>query len=268
MKRSMSVLMSIAISLAIAACSTPAGAPASQSLLGPASSQPADPGGTATQPAGGATPSAVLSTSATNLPAPPEPPTSEPPTADLEYRVTYDWAVPSNQVTIPNAVHAPIAPAPALPLPYLVAVYVGDHPEANPKYQRTSFYFRGAFPEYNLQYVPSLTAEGSGATIPLEGNAVLQVGFVSAQAHDNTGASTVKATPKNPIGFQNLKSYGFAGDYEGYVTYGLGIQAAPESDQVLQIRASELKKPDGAGGFYYVVHVDVQNGCWFDLGDC
>jgi hypothetical protein len=260
MKRSMSVLISLAASLAVAACSVPAGTPASQSPLASASSQPAGPGGTSTQPADGATAGAVLPTSATNQPAPPEPPATEPTADALEYRVSYNWAVPSSQVTIPHAVHAPIAPAPALPLPSLVAVYVGDHPEANPKYQRISFYFRGAFPEYNLQYVPSLTAEGSGATITLEGNAVLQIGFVSAQAYDNTGASTVEATPKNPIGFQNLKSYGFAGDYEGYVTYGLGIHAAPDSDQVLQIRAGELKKPDGAGGYYYIVHVDIRNG--------
>jgi len=260
MQRSMSAVISLAVSLAVAACSVPAGAPASQSALGPARSQPSVPDATATHSANGPTASAVLPTSATIASARPEPATSEPTAEGIEYRVTYDWAVPWDQVTIPHAVQAPIAPAPALPLPYLVAVYAGDHQEATPKFQRISFYFRGAFPEYNLDYVPSLTAEGSGAAIPLEGNAVLQVGFVSAQTHDNAGASTVTTTPENPIGFHNLRSYGFAGDYEGYVTYGLGIQVAPDSDQVLQIRAGELTKPDGEGGFYYVVHVDVQNG--------
>ncbi len=174
--------------------------------------------------------------------------------------MSYGWAVPSNQVTIPHSVSVPIAPPPALPLPHLVAIYVGNHPEASPQYQRISFYFRGAFPEYNLQYVSSVTADGSGATVPLQGNGFLRIGFIQAQAHDNSGASTVKASPKNPIGFANLKSYGFAGDFEGHVTYGLGIQSAPNSDQVLPIRAGELKKPDGAGGFFYVVHFDVQAG--------
>ena len=190
----------------------------------------------------------------------PEPPASEPGTPEVEYRVSYGWAVPSNLVTIPHSVSPPIAPPPALPLPYLVAIYVGNHPEANPQYQRISFYFRGGFPEYNLQYVSSVTAEGSGAKVPLQGNGFLRVGFIQAQAHDNSGASTVKTSPKNPIGFANLKSYGFAGDFEGHVTYGLGIQSAPNSDQVLPIRAGELKKPDGAGGFFYVVHFDVQAG--------
>jgi hypothetical protein len=191
---------------------------------------------------------------------PPPPPASEPASPDVEYRVSYGWAVPSSKVTIPHAVSPPIAPPPSPPLPYLVAIYVGNHPEASPQYQRISFYFRGGFPEYNLQYVSSVTSEGRGETVPLQGNGFLRIGFVSAQAHDNAGESTVRESPKNPIGFANLKSYGFAGDFEGHVTYGLGIQSAPNSDQVLPIRAGELKKPDGAGGFFYVVHFDVQAG--------
>jgi hypothetical protein len=250
MKRMTSVL----ITLAVAACAAPAGAPASQSPLAPASSQ------SAVADAMGTPSGTVSSTAAPSQSAPPEPPASEPTATAIEHRVTYDWGVPSNRVSIPHHVQAPIAPAPALPLPYLVAIYVGDHPEADPKYQRISFYFRGAFPEYNFQYVRSVTAEGSGATVPLQGNSFLQIGFSSAQTHDNDGASTVKAMPKNPIGFQNLKSYAFAGDFEGYVTYGLGLQVAPDSDQVLAIRAGELKKPDGVGGFHYVVHFDVMNG--------
>jgi hypothetical protein len=242
MKRTTSAVIPIAISLVAAACA--GGAPASQ----------------ATEPAH-ATPTSTLAPTVTASPsAEPVPASSEPTAAGIEYRVTYEWGVPSDRVSIPHTVQAPIAPAPALPLPYLVAIYAGDRPEADPKYQRVSFYFRGAFPEYNFGYVRALTAEGSGAAIPLEGNSVLQVGFISAQAHDNEGVSTVKVMPTNPIGFQNLKSYGLAGDFEGHVTFGFGLQVAPDSDQVLAIRAGELRMPDGAGEFYYVVHVDVMNG--------
>ena len=211
MKRPVAALMSLTVSLVASACSVPAVAPASQSPAEPSMSQPTDADRSAIPPTVGA----IVPTPAASEPAPQDTPANEPTAADVEYRVTYDWAVPSNQVTIPHPVQAPIASAPALPLPYLAGIYVSDHQEASPKFQRISFYFRGAFPEYNLQYVPSLTAEGSGAMVPLDGNAVLQIGFVSAQAHDNDGASTVIATPTNPIGFQNLRSYGFAGDYEG-----------------------------------------------------
>jgi hypothetical protein len=250
MKRTTSVLVFLAISFAGAACAAPAGAPASQSPTTFAGSPSAAI----------ASVDATVPPSAASASALPESSSIEPPATGIEYRVTYDWGVPSSNVSVPHTLQAPIAPPPALPLPYLVAIYAGDHPEADPKYQRISFYFRGAFPGYNFRYVRAVTADGSGATIPLDGNSFLQVAFSSAQAHDNEGASTVKVMPRNPIGFQNLKSYAAAGDYEGYVTYGLGLQVAPDSDQVLAIRAGELRKPDGVGGFYYVVHFDVMNG--------
>lgn len=190
----------------------------------------------------------------------PPPPTSEPSGDGIEYRVTYPFAVPSQPVTVLQTFTPPIADPPAPALPYLVGVYVGDHPEGNPPYQRMSFYFRGAFPGYRFSYVPGVYMDGSGDKVTLQGNSFLSIVFNYAQAHDNNGAPTIKATPTNPIGFTNLKSYGFAGDYEGYVSYGLGIQVAPGSDQVLKIRAGELKRPDGAGSFFYVVHFDVQTG--------
>ena len=52
-------------------------------------------------------------------------------------------------------------------------------------------------------------------SIPLQSNAFLRVGFVNAMAHDEAGASTVERMPDTTIGFTNLKSYGFAGDFEG-----------------------------------------------------
>jgi hypothetical protein len=183
---------------------------------------------------------------------PPKPPADEPATSATEHRVTYDWSAPSEQVTIEH-------PA-AAPLPYLVAIYVGDHPEGNRPYQRIAFYFRDGFPEYNLQYVPSVAGEGTGEPITLEGNAFLRIGFVNAQAHDNAGESTVAVAPGESVGFQNLKSYASAGDFEGHLTFGLGLQVAPNSDQVLAVRAGELTKPDDTGGTYHVVYVDVETG--------
>jgi hypothetical protein len=183
---------------------------------------------------------------------PSKPPADEPATSGTEHAVTYDWAAPSEQVTIEH-------PA-AAPLPSLVAIYVGDHPEDDRPYQRIAFYFRDGFPEYNLQYVPSVAGEGTGEPITLEGNAFLRIGFVNAQAHDDAGESTVAVAPGESVGFQNLKSYASAGDFEGHLTFGLGLQVAPNSDQVLAVRAGELTKPDDTGGTYHVVYVDVETG--------
>ncbi|HEX6579086.1 MAG TPA: hypothetical protein VF082_12045 [Jiangellaceae bacterium] len=204
--------------------------------------------------------SATGPASATAMPAgdgeqiaqPAAPPADEPTAPEEANRVSYGWAVPSDQVTIPHPAQ--------MPVPYLVAIYVGDHPEDSTPYQRISFYFREGFPEYNLQYVRSVLGEGTGTPIALQGNSSLRVGFVNAQAHDDAGASTLETAPDSTIGFTNLKSYGSAGDFEGHVTYGLGIQVAPNSDQVLPVRAGELTRSDGSNGTYHVVYVDLQTG--------
>jgi hypothetical protein len=202
-------------------------------------------------------PAATTSSTGGAKPTEPAPPASEPTAPSAEYRVSYGWGVPAKIVTVNHPFTPPVAPAP--PLPYLVAIYVGDHAEGSPTYGRISFYFRGTFPSYHFQYVRRVLGEGQGAPISLEGNSYLDIRFVEAQAHDAAGKSTIKVSPDSHIGFRNLNSYGFGGDFEGHVTYGLGIQMAPDSDQVLAIRAGELKKPDGSGDFYYVVHVDVRN---------
>jgi hypothetical protein len=222
------------IAVALAGCATP----------GP------DPGPIGTT---GTTPEAVISTGSESTAGPGG---TEPTSPVQSYEVTYDWAVPSTQASVTNPLDLPL-PGP-IPLPYLVGIYVGDHPDGNPAYQRMSFYFRGGFPSYNLQYVASVLSEGPGEPVAVPGNAVLRVGFIDAQAHNASGTSTISAKPPASIGFTSLKGYGFAGDFEGHVTYALGIQVAPGSDQALPIRAGELKKADGVGGTFYVVHVDVR----------
>jgi hypothetical protein len=169
---------------------------------------------------------------------------AEPPASPSDYKVTFGFAVPSGVVSVAH----PFTPP---PLRSLVGLFVGDHPEGAPAYQRMSFYFRGGYPSYKVSYVPRVVADGSGAVIPLPGNAFLQVVFTDAQ-------SSVTSSPSASIGYHNLKGYAPAGDFEGHVTYGLGLQTAGNSDQVLQLRLGELTKSDGAGGTYYVVFLDIR----------
>jgi len=96
-----------------------------------------------------------------------------------------------------------------------------------------------------------LAAAALPYAIPLPGNAFLQVVFTDAEA-------SVTASPPSTIGYTNLKGYAPAGNFEGHVTYGLGLQTKANSDQVLLLRLGELTKSDGAGGTYYVVFVDIQ----------
>jgi hypothetical protein len=171
--------------------------------------------------------------------------------ASSNYRVTYGWAVPSAEVTVAHAVRPPVAPAPQPALPALREIRTGNHAG----YARITFRFSGAMPGYRFQYVPAVLGEASGEPIPLPGNAFLRIQFVQAQAHDDSGASTIRyaADPRGRVG--NLRGYGSAGDFEGYVSYGLGIQVAPGSDQVLPIRAGELTRPGE-----FVIAIDIKQG--------
>jgi len=170
-----------------------------------------------------------------------------------QFRVRYGWDVPSRTVTVDNPVGIPQDPN-AIPLPYLVEIRTGDHANENPGYGRISFYFKGTFPGYRFEYTDKVLSEGQGAVVPLEGNAFLHLVFNPAQAHDNAGKSTITFAAPKRIGFSTLRSYGFAGDFEGYVAYGLGLQVKPGSDQALPIRISELKRGD-----LFIVAVDIRS---------
>jgi hypothetical protein len=181
----------------------------------------------------------------------PTPPTSEPPGDGEEYRVTYPFGVPTSTVTVSN-------PAAAPDLPRLVAVYAADHPEGSPAYQRVSFYFRGAFPSYRFGYVPTIVQDATGDPVSLDGGYFLSLVFDGAQAHDDTGNSTVARTPARPLDYSALLDLAPAGDFEGQVSYGLGVAEA--GDSAPAVRLGELKRPDGSGGYFFVVHVDVRAG--------
>ncbi|MFC7549994.1 hypothetical protein [Plantactinospora sp. GCM10030261] len=184
---------------------------------------------------------------------PVSPPSTGGPSA-ADYRVTYDWAVPKEPVHVDHRLRVPIAPPPAEPLPVLVRIDVGDHPADD--FTRMTFAFRGARPGYEVAYVPRVEADGSGERVSLPGNAFLRVRFDQAQAHDFAGAGTVVASPPATLGFPTLRGYAAAGDFEGSVTFGLGLQTAVGSDQVLPIRLIESRRPDGT----YAVSVDVRRG--------
>lgn len=117
------------------------------------------------------------------------------------------------------------------PTPRLVAVRTGHHPT----YDRVVFEFAGSLPGYRIRYVPRITADGSGAPVPLTGQAFLAVAFDPAVAHDASGRPTSprRLTP----GYPALKELAFAGDFEAVVSYGLGL------DDVVGYRVLTMTNP-------------------------
>jgi len=229
-------------------------------LTGLTGCEPAPGGGSGTptgQPPAPATrpadPSTATPPSATGpAHSPPRPAPEEDVTS---FRTAYGWAVPAEPALIRHRVRPPVAPPPAPPLPYLVEIRAADHPEKSPGHSRISFFFRGGFPSYELGYLARVPAEGTGEPVRLPGNAFLRIRFVQAQAHDERGRSSVTAAPRPALDYPTLRGYRFGGDYEGYLSYGLGLRVAPGSDQALPIRVLELTRSDGR----YVIAVDVRH---------
>jgi hypothetical protein len=81
---------------------------------------------------------------------------------------------------------------------------------------------------YNAQYVPVVTREGSGQPVALNGGAFIQF-TVFAPAYNMSGAPTYN--PSNPAnvvnvtGWQTLRQVAYAGSFEGYTTFGVGVRA-------------------------------------------
>jgi hypothetical protein len=87
---------------------------------------------------------------------------------------------------------------------------------------------------------------------------VLIVAFYQAQAHGDGGAGTVATRPPANLGYPRMAGYAPGGDFEGVVTYGIGI-AWPGSppDPRIAVRVVEVEQVTAAGEHRYVVAVDV-----------
>jgi len=133
------------------------------------------------------------------------------------------------------------------PVPVLVAIRVGAHPEGG--YDRISLEFTGQVPGYRATYVQQVVRDGSGAVVSLPGSAFLQLTFTSAQAHDASGNPTLNLPATNPVtvGYPELRSYVLNGDFEGVVNVALGLTAKDG------FHVSELTKSSSD----HVVYLDI-----------
>jgi hypothetical protein len=219
-------------------------------------------GSTATTPTGTASPApSVTHQGATAQPAPTPVPASRPATTApqdevVSSRVSYPWHSP-NDVNRPGSVgHA----YPVPPVPRLIAVGAGDHPRdpGERPYNRLSFTFTKGFPSYQVKFADALRADPSGHTVPLTGKGVLEVTFHGAQAHTNGGASSVATQPAAQLGYTRMLSWAPGGDYEGVLSYGIGIDwPIAHSNPQIPVRTIEVEKVTPMGQHLYIVAIDV-----------
>lgn len=218
----------------------------------PTAGPPAPPSGS--PPASSATTSPAPA--ATTGTPPPTDTTTAPATTVVLSRVAYPWHWPNDDGHPDSVTHSYQVP----PVPQLVRIGVGDHPgdPGDRPFNRMSFTFTTAFPSYRIEFVDRLIGDGNGQTIPLEGLGVLKVTFRQARAHTEDGNSSILSRPPAHIGYTRMVDYAQGGDFEGVLSYGIGITwPIPHSNPQIAVRAYEVEQVTGQGQHVYVVAIDV-----------
>ena len=147
------------------------------------------------------------------------------------------------------------------PAPELISISVGHHPAeaGQASFDRMSFTFADAFPAYRFEFARQLVSDGSGMVIPLTGPDILKIAFTQARAHTPDGTrSTIISQPGRPIGYQAIADFAQAGDFEGVLTYGIGVaRPIPHSNPQPAVRAYEVETTTANGQHRYVVAIDI-----------
>lgn len=116
--------------------------------------------------------------------------------------------------------------------PQLVAVRVGQQDG----FDRVVFEFDKHVPGYQVRFVDQVVADGSAAPVAVAGSAFISVAF-SSVASAQAGAPPAPQSRQSP-NFSELLEVVGTGDFEGVVSYGLGLRTTGE------FRVSELTGPD------------------------
>src|SRR5271166_35914 len=106
---------------------------------------------------------------------------------------------------------------------YLTAVRTGEHSG----YDETVFQFSGTLPGYTAERVQAVYSDPKGTPIPLAGQSCLRVVFhgtsaVCPQPLHQTYTGPTVLTPYYP----ELLTVSAAGDFEGVLSFGIGLAAA------------------------------------------
>lgn len=127
-------------------------------------------------------------------------------------------AITAQALALPAFTTAPKTSAPRGDAAELFDVAVGCHLT----FDRFVIRARFATPGYDVRYVPRIVADPSGRPVSLLGAKRIRVRFSLAGGHDSRGTNLLAATltPRCP----NLLQVKKAGDFEGTVSFGLGLK--------------------------------------------
>ncbi|HET6625879.1 MAG TPA: hypothetical protein VFG63_05780 [Nocardioidaceae bacterium] len=93
----------------------------------------------------------------------------------------------------------------------------------HPRFDRVVIDLRGRRPGYTIGYTRRLHREGSGDVVRLRGKRKMVLSLHPARAHDRAGDSVYTGPRKQAVHLPTLRGVAFLGDFEGYVTFGFGL---------------------------------------------
>ncbi|WP_241835173.1 AMIN-like domain-containing (lipo)protein [Pseudofrankia asymbiotica] len=123
------------------------------------------------------------------------------------------------------------------PSPRLVEARAAHNVAGGLSFDRIVLEFTGGLPGYTARYVDDVVRPGEGSPLALTGQARFEIVLHPADAHDDSGQSTLRS-PVSGGGLPAVRQIVLAGDFEGYVHLGVGL------DDVVGYRVSELTGPD------------------------
>jgi hypothetical protein len=96
-------------------------------------------------------------------------------------------------------------------------------------YDRLAFDFcKPAGTTLRATVVKQLTEDGSGKKVTLKGKQFFAITLTPADAHSNAGRPTVPDQTVTVAG-RNMQQYKLIGDFEGVVSYGVGVRRLEET---------------------------------------
>lgn len=119
--------------------------------------------------------------------------------------------------------------------PTLVAIRAAHHPG----FDRVVFEFRGALPRVSVRYVGQVIGDASGLPVPVAGNAFLRVVMKPATGHNDAGQVTYGPT-RRTYALPNVMQVVNAGDFEGVLTFGIGLAKHEPVSVSLRSRPSRV----------------------------
>jgi hypothetical protein len=78
-------------------------------------------------------------------------------------------------------------------------------------------------PGFTIDYTKRLFREGSGQPVKLRGKRKMFLSLTPAYAHNGRGNSIYDGPRRRNLDLPTLRGVAFTGDFEGYVTFGFGL---------------------------------------------